>query len=186
MPFRPFRRFRRRRPFRRPPPPETLVRANRLLAEGQTGEAARLFAQSAQDLENRGHLRQAANLHAQAAHVYAEVSDETAALTQARLALKQFKELAMTERMSMFYANITRKLGGLGMSGAVDSLEQEFAGVAAPAGDWPSTRPLESRGNLPGQCPYCGGPLRPDEVEWIDKQRAECGYCGGVVETNEA
>jgi hypothetical protein len=98
-PFRPFHPFRPGPPlpdhhFPKPPPPRIPVRPDRLLAERRTRQAARLSAQSTQELENDDHV---------------------------------------------------------------------------------------TRRNLPAQCPYCGGPLRSDQVEWIDAQRAECGYCGGVV-----
>jgi len=34
---------------------------------------------------------------------------------------------------------------------------------------------------LPLTCPSCGGPLRPDEVEWVDSITAECTFCGSMV-----
>jgi hypothetical protein len=34
---------------------------------------------------------------------------------------------------------------------------------------------------LPTNCPGCGGPIRSDEVEWVDDVTAECPYCGSAV-----
>jgi hypothetical protein len=34
---------------------------------------------------------------------------------------------------------------------------------------------------LPTQCPGCGAPVRPDEVDWLDDVTAECEYCGSPV-----
>jgi hypothetical protein len=34
---------------------------------------------------------------------------------------------------------------------------------------------------LPTTCPGCGGPIRADEVEWVDEVTAECPYCGSAV-----
>jgi hypothetical protein len=34
---------------------------------------------------------------------------------------------------------------------------------------------------LPPSCPGCGGPVRSDEVEWIDEATAECPFCGGAI-----
>ena len=37
------------------------------------------------------------------------------------------------------------------------------------------------RGRLPAQCPSCTAPLRSDEVEWVEDDRATCTYCGSIV-----
>jgi hypothetical protein len=34
---------------------------------------------------------------------------------------------------------------------------------------------------LPTHCPSCGGPVRSDEVDWIDANSAECPFCGSPV-----
>ena len=48
--------------------------------------------------------------------------------------------------------------------------------AAVPAGD------LRSQGGrLPAQCPSCYAPLRSDEVEWVEDDRATCTYCGSIV-----
>ena len=49
-----------------------------------------LFANLATEMETILHPRRAANLHAQAAHAYADSQNEQAALNQARLALNLF------------------------------------------------------------------------------------------------
>lgn len=43
---------------------------------------------------------------------------------------------------------------------------------------------LESQDRLPSKCPYCGGTVHPDEVDWISNHSATCAYCGSVVEIN--
>lgn len=35
--------------------------------------------------------------------------------------------------------------------------------------------------SLPGRCPSCGAPLKPDQVNWLGPQSAECPYCGTLV-----
>jgi hypothetical protein len=35
--------------------------------------------------------------------------------------------------------------------------------------------------NLPAQCPACLGPVRSDEVEWIDEISAQCAFCGSTL-----
>ncbi|HKZ44038.1 MAG TPA: hypothetical protein VJZ78_03265 [Anaerolineales bacterium] len=34
---------------------------------------------------------------------------------------------------------------------------------------------------LPVSCPGCGGPIRSDQVEWVDEVTAECPYCGRIM-----
>jgi len=34
---------------------------------------------------------------------------------------------------------------------------------------------------LPTHCPGCGGPVRADEVDWLDDVTAECNWCGSPV-----
>jgi DNA-directed RNA polymerase subunit RPC12/RpoP len=41
---------------------------------------------------------------------------------------------------------------------------------------------IHSQITLPSKCPYCGGTVHPDEVEWINENSVECTYCGSVVE----
>ena len=163
---------------------QAVMRANNLLAQGKPNDAAQIFERLAQEAEQRGHPKFAANAHAQAAHAYVQAKNETTALTHARTALTQFVQLNMVQRAPTFYNNITQKLRANGMANAADTLQREFGdkiktlaaqgvGAAAP------------HGRLPSKCPHCAGPARSDEVEWIDAQSAECIYCGGVIQTEE-
>lgn len=38
---------------------------------------------------------------------------------------------------------------------------------------------------LPTHCPGCGGPVRANEVDWIDEATAECNWCGSAVRAEE-
>jgi hypothetical protein len=178
MTFRPFRRT----PFQRALPDGALMGqlndANRLLAQGQAAEAAPLFGQVAQAMEASGHPRRAANLHARAAHAFADAGREALALQHARLALRLFKQYAMAQRLQQFSANILRKFQAGGMAPAAEALQREYglpASVAAPAA------PAAALARLPGACLKCGAPVHSDDVEWIDPHSAECPYCGAVL-----
>lgn len=160
-----------------------LAKANRLVANGQPGEAAPLYARLAQEMERSSHPRRAANLYALAAHAYADSADESNALAHARLALNLFIQYQVVERTPRFFANITRKIRNRGMAPAAEALQKEFGDRVGPlpAGGPPARQP--QRGHLPPACPQCGAPLRSDEVEWIDARSVECVYCGLVVRT---
>jgi hypothetical protein len=164
---------------------QTLEQAEHLLSNGQPGEAARLFAKLAEGLVFSNRSRRAANLHAQAAQAFADSHNETAALTQARAALTLFRQNRMVERMPIFYANIRRKLTGLGMQNAAETLANEFASklpkpTPAPQAT-PAMPPAVQSARLPTNCPKCGAPIRSSEAHWIDANMAECGYCGTLI-----
>jgi ribosomal protein L37AE/L43A len=177
MAFRPLRRALARSPL-----VDTLGQAHRLYAGGQPREAALLLAQVAQAMENAAHPRRAANLHAQAAHAFADAGEEQAALGHARTALRQFLQFGLAARAPVFYANITRKLRAKGMAAAAGTLEGEFGPALGASARRMATGAVPAA-RLPGKCPQCGGPLRSDEVDWVDAQSAECPYCGSVVHT---
>ncbi len=177
-----FRRIRNPAFQPNPLPPaqmQTLSRANQLLAGGQPLQAAALFTQLADQLQVSNHPRRAANLHAQAAHAFADGQDEADALAQARLALSLFLQYQMVRRTPVFYANITRKLNAKGMKNAADALMKEFGSKVGPIPA--SVAPPTGHGRLPTNCPKCGAPIHGDEAEWVDTSTAECAYCGTLI-----
>jgi len=159
---------------------DVLMQANRLVAGGQPGAAAPLFAQLAHEMEATNHPRRAANLHAQAAHTYADSQNEAAALTHARTALSLFIQYKMVMRTPVFYGNITRKLRAKGFAAAADTLQREFEKVVGPVPSAPAPAAAHA-GRLPTGCPKCGAPVRHDEISWVDAQTAECPYCGTLL-----
>jgi hypothetical protein len=159
-----------------------LNEANHLLAAGQVAQAAPLFEQLAQALEASNHPRRAANLHARAAHAFADAAQEGPALEHAQVALRLFKQHAMAQRFQQFSGTITRKFQARGMAQAAAALLREFALPAEPP---PAVEaPAQAAARLPGACPKCGAPVRSDEVDWIDAHSAECPYCGTVLKAD--
>src|SRR5258708_5201650 len=141
-----------------------LKQANDLMTNGSAGQAAPLFAQLAAQMEAAGHPRRAANLHARAAHAFADSQAGQMALGQARSALNLFIANGMGLRAPTFFSNITRKVGNHGMQNAASQLQQEYAGRlrAGPAqqrrqgsqGAKSGTAPAApAHGTLPTSCP---------------------------------
>jgi hypothetical protein len=56
---------------------------------------------------------------------------------------------------------------------AVEGVQNE-ARMESPAA--PAKKPI-----LPTHCPGCGGPVRADDVDWLDDVTAECNWCGSPV-----
>ncbi len=165
-----------------PPQMATLAEANRLVAQGRPGQAAPMFAGLALALLSSNHPRRAANLHARAAHAYADSRDEPAALTQARAALNLFFQYHMPRRVGMFYANITRKLNNLGMRSAAERLQQEYGSRIGQLGPLPPERTAPEHGRLPSNCPKCGAPTPHEGASWVDGNTVECDYCGSLIQ----
>ena len=159
---------------------QSLTRANQLVASGHPGQAAPLFASLAIELETTAHPRRVANLHAQAAHAYADGQNEQPALDQARRALALFFQNQMVNRTSVFYNNITRKFANRGMKSAADTLMAEFASKIGPMDAQPAST-SSHQGQLPTNCTKCGAPIHKSDANWVDDQTIECDFCGSLI-----
>ncbi len=161
---------------------EVLAKANQMASAGNAAGAAPLFAEVAHELD-APRPRRAANLHARAAHAYADAGRPQLALEQARAALNLFIQYQMADRTPVFYANITRKFNNKGMTGAATAIQNEFGGKVGslPVPSQAPARPAAKRGVLPTNCPKCGGPIHSDSISWVDNQTVECEYCGALI-----
>lgn len=159
---------------------QSLTKANRLVAGGEPGQAAPLFANLATDMETSSHPRRAANLHAQAAHAYADSQNEQASLNQARLALNLFIQNKMINRTTVFYTNISRKFTNKGMKSASESLISEFGSKVGLISAQPTPATLH-HGRLPTNCTKCGAPINKNDANWVDDQTVECDFCGSLI-----
>lgn len=199
---RPFRRlplFRRRpapSPPEAPPPPRfplppqvrrALVRANRLMEDGQFAEAADIFEQLSEKAQRRGMLVRAGDLTLQASRAHFAAGDVDAALERVREALRLFVRGGRPGRVPRVLSRTVAALRERGYDAQADQLEQEAALALEELGL--SLEELEQRapqvtaghGSLPARCSGCGAPLAPDEVEWHDARTAECPYCGTIA-----
>lgn len=163
-----------------PPHRQVQVEANHLTAQGKPGQAAPLFAKLA-EVEKANHPRRAANLHAQAAHAFADSQQGPAALLQARAALRLFLKYQMIERAPVFFANITRKLNNKGMKNAADALVGEFGSRIAALPVVVTTTAAQKHGIPPTNCPQCGAAVHGERAKWIDSDTVECEYCGSPI-----
>jgi hypothetical protein len=191
MRFRPGRAARRGQPFGRPANPfqaaalQSLEQANQLLIEGRPGQAAAIFTQLAETVEGRGNLRRAAHLQMQAARALVLVPDGEGAVQHAQKGLQLFLAAGLTGQASLGYGRIVAALRGRGLTTEADQLQRAMAPtLGAPAA---ATAPTPASVRLPAQCPQCSGPIRPDEVEWMQassaagQPAAECPYCGSAI-----
>jgi hypothetical protein len=178
-----FRRFRRSGPAKQISPAEiSLIKARRFLKNGRFAQAGMILSGLAREAEHLERRKVAAELHSRAAHCFVDGGAEQTGLSEAQAALRVFTNLRMEERRERFLMNITRKLELHRMTAAVGTLRVEFGRAESLNAE--SFLPLPGL-RLPTNCPQCGGPMRSDEVEWVDRTSAECNYCGGVVQGKE-
>ncbi len=160
-----------------------LARANRLLEVGQHVHAAAIFERLAGEALDHGFERQAPYLLLQAgrARMLAGQTREGAANLREGLGWLDRQERWRALRAAG--ERVIEELNNLGQA----SLAEEIAAWLEPklpaameGGSSPQSPPPHLP-RLPLQCPHCGAPARPTELEWIDRASAECAYCGGVI-----
>lgn len=178
-----FRRFRRTRTATELPAAElALIKVRRFLRVGKFSQAGLILADLAREAEHLERPRVAAELHSRAAHCLVDARAEQAALREAQAALRVLNNLGLDERRAHFLRQMIVRLEQRGLTAAVGALRVEFARAGDSAAEMVQPPPGL---RLPPACPQCGGPLRRDEIEWVDRTSAECNYCGSIVQGKE-
>ncbi len=174
--FRPLRPLRPRRPMPgRGPVPEPLRRAMNLFEEGKFEEAGQAFEKLAQGAEESGMLFRAGHLMAQTARCYLKLDDVDAAYDKGKKALDLFKRSERPAAARRLAERMVKALKEKGREAEAEALERELEQMPAPP------RAGKRRGELPGKCSQCGGPVRETDVTWVGASSAECPYCGSVI-----
>jgi hypothetical protein len=186
MPFR--RRFppRRipRRPFRRPGARQAiqaLRRAHQHLEQGEYIEAAEIFERLAAIETQRG-SQGAPNLHFQAARARLSAGQVEEALLSAQTGLKNLLAAGRYQRFAAAEHRILSQLENRGYKEQAEQLRAELETLKAGK-PIPSYSAPASKVKLPSKCPYCGGNILPDEVEWLDETTPGCSYCGSPLQS---
>ena len=184
----------RRRPLRRRRPPlrraqpgprravlQKLRQANRLMESGQYEQAYPLLRQLATGAERHDMPVRAANLTFRAARARLEMGDAQESVDLARHAIELLVAAGQAERVRGALPRMIEELEKRGYSDQAVVLRAEVAALLGGSGAAPP--PLQRR-TLPAQCPSCSGPVRADQVMWIDEHSAECAYCGSTIQAN--
>jgi len=182
--------MRRRRPLarrpRRPGPGgqrpavmQMLRRANRLMESGQYEQAYPLLKRLADGAARHGMPVRAANLYVRAAHARLEMGSAPDALDLARRAIQLLIAAGQTERLHALGPRMVQAFEERRHHEQAITLRAEFAALL---GSTQAAAPTDPHAALPAQCPSCSGPVRADQVTWIDAQSAECAYCGSTIQ----
>jgi hypothetical protein len=172
------------RPIRRgssPNIPPALQRAHRLMANGNYPAAAEAFEGLAQRAEARGGPR-APNFYLQAGRARILAGQTEVGVNHLKHGLEMFAAASRWPNLSRAGNRMVNELNQRGLSQQAQEIADYLkstlpTGFEAEAGTASGAATL----SLPTNCPGCGGPLRPDDVEWLDRNTAECPYCGSSI-----
>lgn len=178
--------MRRRPPFRRRRPPgrrpakalQMLRRANRLMDTEQYAQAYPLLKRLADGAAQRDMPVRAANLYLRAARARLEMGSAPHALELAQRAIALLSQTPRIERIRYLLSLLIDELEQRGHHEQALALRAEMTALTGPQ----KNRQEPHRAPLPRKCPACGGPVRADQVDWIDAQSAECPYCGSTIQ----
>jgi hypothetical protein len=177
-----------RRPFGRPlrriqvgSVPPALQRANQLMASGHYDEAAVIFEQFASGALARNGPR-AAWFSLQAGQARLQAGQVQAGMVHIQQGLALFARRGQFQRLYHAGMRFTAELKARSLPAEAKQIE-DYLKTSLPAGftPGPGTGTGKPKPVLPTNCPGCGGPIRSDEVEWVDDVTAECPYCGSAV-----
>lgn len=160
---------------------QALRRANQLLENGKFGDAAEIFGRLADGAMQRG-FHQAPNLSFQSARAWLRAGQIEKALPRARNGLTWLLNAGHFQRFAAAEQRILELLEEQGYQAEADQLRSELETLKAGK-SIPVIQSLPSRPGLPAKCPYCGGNILPDEVEWLDEMTPGCSYCGSPLQS---
>lgn len=157
--------------------PPALKRAHALMQSGNYVEAAGQFEFLAYGAEVRFPQR-APHLFLQAGRARILNGDTDVGMTHLLRGLRMLisgGQIATAQRIG---ARISQELTARGLTDQAQEIINLTGARVSPSA--PPGAP--SGGRLPTHCPACGGPLRPDEIEWFDEISVACPYCGSPVQ----
>lgn len=179
----PLRRFplRRRRPIRQRVVNialDRLQKAHALLAQGKPKEAAAIFSELADAAAARG-LPRAALLNLQAGRAFLDANEVETGLERIRRGLTIMAATGHVVRLPNISRRVLTELRERGFQEEALAMEAEIQKLLSEHGlSLAMAVDAADEGSLPSKCPYCGGNVLPDEVEWLQHQQATCAYCG--------
>lgn len=164
---------------------DKLREAHTLLAQGKAEEAAAIFSQLAKAAAKRG-IPRAAQLYLQAGRAIIAAEDVESGLNHIRQGLTMMAETNQMARLPNVSRRILNELRDHGLVEEAKVLETEIQTLLSKHGlSLATSADLTVKRNLPAKCPYCGGNVHPDEVEWVRQQQAMCAYCGSRLTENQ-
>ncbi len=156
--------------------------AHQHFARGEFVRAGFLFEELATVAARRGGPR-APLFFLQASRAFFQASEPEKAMQLARSAYTawQARPLRSPAPALLRLADEADQLGYPGEAQTLRGWLPELPDIPAP-----ESSPITAKEilRLPTQCPSCGGPVYPDEVEWMDERTARCDFCANPLSAN--
>ncbi len=159
-----------------------LQQAHVWMAQGQFLPAAQAFLELGEQAQAHG-LPRAPQLFLQAGRAYLLAGEIERAVGCIRRGLTLMARLGQLGRLPRVAHYALEDLRGRGLHEEAARLQAELAALS-PGIDLTraaSAPAAVHKRQLPAKCPYCGGTIHPETVDWIDDSSATCDYCGSVV-----
>jgi hypothetical protein len=147
---------------------------------GQYEQAYPILKRLAEGAAKHGMPVRAATLYLRAARARLQVGSAKDAVALAHRAIQLLASAGQEERVRALLARMIQELETRGHHDQAVTLRAQ---VATLLGDSKPAIPSSRRGALPTKCPACNGPVRADEVTWIDDRSAQCIYCGSSIQS---
>ncbi len=159
-----------------------LRQAHARLAEGDFAGAASLFGELADSAAVYG-LPRAPQLALQSGRAWMLAGDLPRSLQRLRQGLTLLAQTGQLARFPVVAGRVLAELRAAGHVAEADALERELRSLAPGLTISAAAPPSPpARLHLPAKCPYCGGSVHPDAVEWMDEASAACEYCGSTLQ----
>lgn len=160
-------------------PADEIGQAHALFAAGHYSAAAQWFETLAQN-----HPARAPFLLLQGGRAHLLAGSLPAGMSCLRRGLLLLSERGQIVHFQRAGRQAMQELLARGFEAQAAEIQTILNAQMSALADLPTQRNDEhQRPPLPSHCPSCGGPLRPDEVDWLDNFSVECPFCGSPVKT---
>ena len=161
-----------------------LQQAHQAMAQGDFPRAANLFEGLATQAEANG-IRSTPALFIQAGRARLMEGDSTRATGHFECGLLLMAEVGRMRRLPIVAGSILTEMRSRGLAAEADALDAKVRQALGLQGLALAPAAAEARPQLPPKCPYCGGTVHPQEVEWLDATSAACDYCGSILSAED-
>jgi hypothetical protein len=99
------------------------------------------------------------------------------------LLLQAFQIMAerRDSRLGILGRRVLEELRGTDHADLAAAVQAELDALPGGLPATANTTTPASRARLPAKCPWCGGSVHTDEVDWAETDRPECAYCGSPL-----
>jgi hypothetical protein len=156
------------------------------MAEGAYAPAASLFAELGEDAAVRGGPR-APQFTLQAGRAWILAGETAQGYDRLKQGLTLMAETGQIARLPAVASRVLEEMQGRGLSSEAQALRAHLdklvPGVDIPAHPpRPAWLATTNARRLPPKCPYCGGNVNPESVDWLNESSAACEYCGSTLQ----